>query len=284
MNLHKINQLVSKHCPEKEEVVTQLEAAMAVDSACPNVVVYGVYNSGKSSLLNSLTNHVTDEFFRTRDVPETRENKHFEYQGIRYIDTPGLDVNIQDTRAAKLGTVQADIILLVHRLSAGSLQQKDLEALASIGRTHARPENIFVVLTEAETADENQAVIAEITQQLQQVISPNITPFLVANPVFCKGMREEKPALVQFSGIPALQAQLQQTANQIAPELAAERAKKVQAMVEELQAAVAEQQTLLQARLAIEEAKEHQHKVVFVERVKAFQQALQTQLNDIESV
>ncbi|UXI02996.1 GTPase [Photobacterium sp. TY1-4] len=257
---------------------------MAVDSTCPNVVVYGVYNSGKSSLLNSLTNHFTDEFFQTREVPETRENKHFEYQGIRYIDTPGLDVNTQDTQAANQGAVQADIILLVHRLSAGSLQQPDLEAMTAISRAHTKPESIFVVLTEAETADENQAVIAEITRQLRQAIAPEISPYLVANPVFCKGMREDKPALVKFSGIPALKAQLQKTTGQMAPELAAEREKKTQAMVTELLAAVAEQQTLIQARLAIEEAKERQHKAVFVERIKAFQQALQTQLNDIESV
>ncbi|MEJ2765378.1 GTPase [Photobacterium sp. MCCC 1A19761] len=284
MNLHKINQLVSQHVPEKEEVVARLQAAMAVDSTCPNVVVYGVYNSGKSSLLNSLTNHFMDEYFQTREVPETRENKYFEYQGIRYIDTPGLDVNIQDTQAASQGAVQADIILLVHRLSAGSLQQPDLEAMAAISRAHTKPEGIFVVLTEAEAADENQAVIAEITQQLRQIISPDISPYLVANPVFCKGMREDKPALVEFSGIPALKAQLQQSAAQMAPELAAEREKKTQAMVAELLAAVIEQQTLIQARLSIEEAKERQHKAVFVERVKAFQQALQTQLNDIESV
>ena len=115
-------------------------AAKAVSQEVPNVAVYGVYNTGKSSLLNSLTGHVETEFFKTGDVPETRSNKKLEQNGICYIDTPGLDVNMADTAAANQGAFQADIILFVHKLSAGPIQKEDLMRLLNSAKRSWRLE------------------------------------------------------------------------------------------------------------------------------------------------
>ena len=119
MKSKQLQSFFSKHFPEQQTLVGQLISMTSVNNNLPNAVVYGVYNSGKSSLLNSLTGHVEAEYFPTRDVPETKVAKQLEHQGICYIDTPGLDVDEHDTAVANSGAFKADIIIFVHRLKIG---------------------------------------------------------------------------------------------------------------------------------------------------------------------
>lgn len=225
MNANQIIQIANQYLPDSSELIDQLLVSTSVTNDQPNAVVYGVYNAGKSSLLNSLTGHVEQEYFATRDIPETTVNKAFVHDGFCYLDTPGLDVNTQDSQTALEGGFKADLIMLVHRLGAGSIQIQDLQAMQKLIDIHGNHERVFAVLTEGETARHNQHLIEEITQQLRSII-PECTPFVVSNTNFRKGVLEGKQTLIHHSGIPQLLQHLQGQKRQLLLTLSKERADK----------------------------------------------------------
>lgn len=274
-------QLAKEYIPEKLQLVERLIEAKEVSNKEPNVVVYGVYNAGKSSLLNSLTDNVETEHFKTGDVPETRSNKKLEKNGICYIDTPGLDVNVADTVAANKGAFQADIILFVHKLSAGPIQKEDLMTMASIARLHGELDRVFLVLTEAETAKQNQELIDVITAQFQTELAVTSMPVLVSNSMYEKGVIEQKMLLIEKSGIPQLQQQL---AQQLGADFVAEREKRVASIRKDvMDAIVMEKQKLLKKQAALLQAEERQAQG-FIKGVQNMQKILAKQLTQIQSI
>ena len=75
------------------------------------IVTWGLMNAGKSSLLNMLTQHIEQEFFKTNDFRETTEVCAYEADQYIYLDTPGLDANAADNLEALKGIKKADIVL-----------------------------------------------------------------------------------------------------------------------------------------------------------------------------
>ena len=58
----------------------------------PTIMVYGIYNAGKSTLINAL---IGQEKAKVSDRPETDMVTEYHWQGIRLFDTPGIDAPIQ---------------------------------------------------------------------------------------------------------------------------------------------------------------------------------------------
>lgn len=274
MKSKQLQSFFSKHFPEQQTLVGQLISMTSVNNNLPNAVVYGVYNSGKSSLLNSLTGHVEAEYFPTRDVPETKVAKQLEHQGICYIDTPGLDVDEHDTAVANSGAFKADIIIFVHRLSAGPIQQPDLTAMAHLAKVHAKPENIIVVITESELADENKKLIGDITQQVQKAIAPRVQSFLVSNTMFIKGIRSGKSILINKSGIPELLQQLQEQANSLSKDLQQERKLKIENLKKQLLEKLKQQKNKLESKVQKNLLQQDMHEKSFVAAVLALKNNL----------
>lgn len=284
LDLHDISKLVELHLPDGNTLLEKIKALLSIKTEKPIAIVYGVYNAGKSSLLNSLTEHVKSEFFATGDVPETNQNKSLEYNGLCFIDTPGIDVNDHDSSEANFGALQSDIILYVHRLSAGSLQALDIEAMAAISKKVANKDRIFFVLTEAEIKDKNIEVIEEITQQIREKISPNITAYLVSNTMFKKGFSENKPALLLHSGIPKLRDELTKVAQIIHNDLQADRKNAFHEALKELRALVQKQKDKLKQEQKIEQKNLQQFQLKFVSNTKGFQQKLKKKLEELTSI
>ena len=81
----------------------------------PVIAVCGLMNAGKSYLLNMLTQHIDQEYFKTADQRETTENNKLETEQYIYLDTPGLDANTQDDAIVQPGIAEADFVLFVHQ-------------------------------------------------------------------------------------------------------------------------------------------------------------------------
>ena len=218
-----------------QQLLEQLEA-QELDRK-PVVVAYGLMNSGKSSLLNMLTNHVEEEFFKTADIRETVANKAFEGDRYIYLDTPGLDADAADDAAASAGADQADIVLFVHQ-PQGALEEKEMVFLGQLAASFGQfgAQHIVIVLTkkEKEVAAKIDEIEQRIRQQCERAIGYAPQIFQVSNKRYQNGILNGKDALVAHSHIPIVLEYL----NHMAGRAAEPRAQRALAKISTLLAAI----------------------------------------------
>lgn len=77
----------------------------------PTVMVYGTYNSGKSTLINALFGK--DEMAKTGDAPETSTISEYEYNGYTIYDTPGINAPQEHQDVTDEHLSKCELILFV---------------------------------------------------------------------------------------------------------------------------------------------------------------------------
>lgn len=76
----------------------------------PEIMVYGIYNAGKSSILNEL---IGADKAKVADVPTTDAVTYYEWNGYRIADTPGIFAPIEHENVTQEHLKKADIVLFV---------------------------------------------------------------------------------------------------------------------------------------------------------------------------
>ena len=66
-----------------------------LQAAKPEVMVYGIYNAGKSSIINEL---LGEDRARVSDIPTTDSVDYYDWRGYRLADTPGVGAPIAHTQ------------------------------------------------------------------------------------------------------------------------------------------------------------------------------------------
>lgn len=235
-----------------QEIESNIETFVASrQSAMPVIVAYGLMNAGKSYLMNMLTEHVQQEYFKTNDIRETVENAQCVAGGCIYLDTPGLDANDEDDAHAQRGARAGDIVMFVHQ-PQGELEQVEADFLARLGASlgaHAAS-NIVVVISKVdkEAQDKIAQIEARIAQQCAEVLGFAPRIFRVSGKLYRDGILKDKPALAGASGIETLAAHLQQLAAEVQAVRAAKARIAIDAMLEEVEQA---QQALRRRRDAV---------------------------------
>lgn len=77
----------------------------------PTIMVYGVYNAGKSTLLNAIFGK--NEMAKTGDAPETAEVKAYSYNGYTIYDTPGINAPIEHQQITDEHLSKSELIIFV---------------------------------------------------------------------------------------------------------------------------------------------------------------------------
>lgn len=201
--------------PELAEQIKQFQRQKE-GSANPVVTAIGLYNTGKSTLFNVLTDNLDHEFFKTARIRETRNLKKLTFSGVDYQDTPGLDAEQQDDKTAFEAIATSDLLLLCHSTSIGELDQPTLDYLQRIQQQGGQPlsERLICVLTKAEDNAKSRGAQALVSQQLQQLTGQKPVVFCVSSASYKRGMTEGKQLLVRDSGIPELKTYLKRTLDQ----------------------------------------------------------------------
>ena len=202
--------------------VRDLSAASA-EGAEPRVVVCGMLKAGKSSLLNSLFDDRTNQHFPTAHTRKTLKNTTDVRDGIRYIDTPGLDYTAGDTEEALSAYAGADLLLFVHD-GVKELEEIQLCFLEQLRTLHPDlGEKMLVVITsKEESGNALEALKARISAKVLERcgFSPEI--FAVEN----TSHRSEKEKVRATSGIPELRGAIESRCRNIGAELAQQRAER----------------------------------------------------------
>lgn len=208
---------------------------LMLDSASkkPVIAVCGLMNAGKSYLLNMLTQHIEQEYFKTADQRETTKNKRLETEHYIYLDTPGLDADSQDDAMANQGIDEADFVLFVHQ-PQGELDKSELDFLKQLKNRFgiSAKHSIAIVISkiDKESQEKINAIDKEIQKQCQEGLGTIFATFQVSNTRYKTGISRQKNGLIQASHIDDLLQHLKKTT----PKIHQARQSKLAASIEAL--------------------------------------------------
>lgn len=234
--------------------------------AKPRIAAWGLVKAGKSSLLNMLSGHVQDEFFKTGVLRTTLLNQELETEHYQLVDTPGLGIDQRDNHQAYKGLDSADVVVFVHA-PPGELDQEEMELLAQVKASYAEETEQRLVLVLTQLDKDQDGALAHIQQrileQLREQLSLQSRCFQISNSRYRKGAAQGQPNMVSSSGIPDLAAHLEGLSLTIKDQLesvrTSRRATRRAELLEELEQAIGEEYRQI-ARL----------KQPYVKKVRAF--------------
>lgn len=197
----------------------------------PIIAVCGLMNAGKSYLLNMLTQHIDEEYFKTADQRETTVNKTLETKNYIYLDTPGLDANAKDDAIASQGIHQADIVLFVHQ-PQGELESVEMDFLRQLKGNFGKSTKHSIIIVISKIDKEEQSKIDSIDEaiqkQCQEHLGISLTTIQISNTRYKTGISQQKNGLIQASHIEALVQHLQK----ITPKVRQTRSNKTASNIE----------------------------------------------------
>ena len=208
-------------------------AAIDADARRINIINAGVMDHGKSALFNSL---LDKNVFQEGVVRTTVEiQSELWRDNVYLIDTPGLSAEIVDDAVAYEAYRRANVILFVHRVDVGELHREGLEGLNKIKALFPDEKNFIEHLCLVLTLIDDPSAKNNLDTLRDKALGDiknfcglsGFKVFSVSNTRYRKGMAENKPKLVEMSGIPALREYLQQNFSKWLGENKAVRAERI---------------------------------------------------------
>lgn len=170
----------------------------------PEIMVYGIYNAGKSSILNEL---IGEDRALVNDKPTTDAVDYYDWNGYRIADTPGVGAPIKHEEITQEHLRHADVVIFVIS-SSGAFELGDnytrMKAIVDAGK------NLIIVLNRkgGESEAELQAIKRKVDANMRQMGIDNVDErfhIVEVNALTArKGRLEHKARLVEASNIGAL--------------------------------------------------------------------------------
>ena len=175
----------------------------------PHIVCTGIYNAGKSTLLNALAGK---EFFPTGDIPTTKKIARAEFGGAVYIDTPGLNAMKEDDKETQAAYELADFILFVASAQNGGISAAEAEWLQRLKeRYRSLQQRLILALTHSAQVESEQlpGIRDKVRCDISKAVGFAPEQILCVDSITCQdGVAAAEPLLIEYSGIPQLQAYL----------------------------------------------------------------------------
>lgn len=177
-----------------------------------HIMVYGVYNAGKSTLINALLGQGAAEI---DDVPKTDSVSAYRWGRYDILDTPGVDAPIAHQKITDEEMLKADaVIFVVNPVGAA----EELATLSKLLELVKARKQVFLVFNEKQTLeiedffklkDQTQARLQALAVQqgLGEVLQEIPIMRVNAKSAF-KGKTENKKALLEKSGFPEFEKRL----------------------------------------------------------------------------
>jgi len=266
-------------CLSHQEIASLKSLKASLKETMPSITCVGLYNHGKSSLLNVLINDVHFGTFKVADARETIMSKKVAYQGVQYIDTPGLNAQEKDDKKVMKSIETTDITLFVHTLTTGELNEKEVSFLQYLER-HWRDAKEFIaqtifVLTRTDQVIDFQDIARtehKVKQQIQDIFHCKPMVISVSSNDYATGRLEQEDALVHESNIKVLESEIAKLVKSSKHRIHALKAERFEAKYRELSRKISGNIENKQNMLTHLKKKKHAHctklqqKIVAVER------------------
>ena len=249
----------------------------------PVIVTWGLMNAGKSSLLNMLTQHIEQEFFKTNDFRETTEVSAYEGDQYIYLDTPGLDANKADNLEALKGIKKADVVLFVHQLQ-GELEANEVEFLKDVRTSFGQyaEKNIILILSKVDKEDRSKVdqIQKRVLEQCEQYLGFQPQCFQISNTLYQQGIQKHKDGLVRHSHI----EDLKQCINSIVSNTQVVRQERLNQEKALLLKKLTEQKTKIEAEHQVQRSLLMDGFVSFQRSLKSLKQFVETKAQQYKNI
>lgn len=180
-----------------QEIKAELEKSQ------PSLMFYGIYNAGKSTLLNAIFG---EEVASVNDIPETHKVTLYKWRNFTLADTPGLNGPPEDEAVTAAEIRRHDVIMFViddsDNFDSDVITRNIIEILET-----GKP-CIIVINTKNDSDDEKILAIKTKMNQNIQTLNPasqNIELVDVDAETALKAKKEAKKLLLEKSKIRALE-------------------------------------------------------------------------------
>lgn len=176
------------------------------------VMVYGVYNAGKSTVINML---LGSEEAAADDIPLTDKVSPYQWGSYVILDTPGVDAPIAHEQVTREQMLTADAVIFVVDPVGTAEESKTLHVLVDLLQQRKQ---VFLVFNEKKPiSDEDYIKLKDQTRgRLQQMAAERGLENVLGDIPIVKinakralqGMLKSQPKFVELSGYPAFEKQL----------------------------------------------------------------------------
>lgn len=185
-----------------------------------SIMVYGVYNAGKSTFINAL---LGQESAPVGDVPLTHKIDSYPYKNYTIQDTPGIDAPKEHEQVTDGQLEKADAVLFVVNPSGVAEEKDTLDKLIFLFKKHKK---VFLIFNEKtpfseedfiKIKDQTRKRLQDIALEhgIKEEILKDIPIFKINAKTALKGKLEDKPKLVEHSGINLLEKELNKFIDEI---------------------------------------------------------------------
>ncbi|TLX46092.1 hypothetical protein C1E24_15095 [Pseudoalteromonas phenolica] len=170
-NLNESKCLVAPNHPNNQIDSVYVELKEKLDDNILQIMLYGAYNAGKSTLINAL---IGQEKAAVNDIPTTDKVDYYDWNGYRLIDTPGVNAPIDHEETTIEQIKRTQVMLFVIR--EGDQDSKDL--YQRLFETIKLNKKIFIVLNHQLTNDSDKVTAY---QKIIQILCHKASEYGVSN-------------------------------------------------------------------------------------------------------
>lgn len=239
----------------QQEVLADVQALL--DKIAPEIMFYGIYNSGKSSLLNAMLSPDGTEIAAVADAPCTAVVTPYELAGYVIHDTPGLDAPPEHERVSKAQLARSHAVVFV---VSDSGNFEEARVTDELGRIHANSKALLVAVNMKQGGD----LASQEFQNKVRALQNKLAKATGQDPAVCGRMifgvnahraidarRDKNQARFEASGVPALQEAVIATLSRIdGPKLLLPALQQLRSVLQAMRKAAAANDTAGQAAAA----------------------------------
>jgi len=210
----------------KEDLKTLETLKQASSNEDIRVTCMGLYNHGKSCLLNALIKDAEGATFKSADVRETTQNKAIKHKRYTFVDTPGLNAQKHDDERVMDAVKASDINIFVHNVNTGEFVASEMRFFYQVQKYWKDPKvfierTLFVLsrIDEANSKTDIEATAQRMTQQLEEVFGVVPTMIPVSALDYLDGLSENEQELMDESNFAVLESQLDSLYSKIQPHI-----------------------------------------------------------------
>lgn len=157
------SEVISGAMREISELYTKIEQDVK-----PQVMVYGIYNAGKSSIINEL---IGEDRAEVADRPQTDRVDYYEWNGYQIADTPGVGAPIQHEEVTQEHLKKADVVIFVMAAMGANENRQNYTRMKDITDAGKK---VIIVLNDKGIPGDTEEEKARLLQTIKMQVSKNM--------------------------------------------------------------------------------------------------------------